>query len=257
MKKKIIYIFKKFPFIFQLYKNFVLKILKYKYSKNKIQNYKLYIKNKKKFINETLPALNGQINRKKIINQILRSKIIFKVYETGSYHGSSSAFFSKFKIPVHTCEISKDAYLIAKDRLQKFKKTKISNCSSVSLLKKLKKSNREIFFYLDAHDPILKNPLSAELDIIFNKFSNFLIMIDDFEVPGDYEYGFDSDYGRILNLSYIKKFINNNIVIFFPKIKARFETGYKRGSVVISKGAKCIQLCDSINDLKKYNQSVS
>lgn len=257
MKKKIIYILKKLPFIFQLYKNFVLKILKYKYSKNKIQNYKLYIRNKKKFINETLPSLNGQKNREKIINQILRRKIISAVYETGSYHGSTASFFSKFKIPVHTCEISKDAYLIAKDRLRKFKKTKISNCSSVSFLKKLKKSNKEIFFYLDAHDMILKNPLSAELDIIFNKFSNFVIMIDDFEVPGDYKYGFDSDYGRILNLNYIKEFINDNVVIFFPKIKSKFETGYKRGSVVISKGTKCIKLCDTINDLKKYNPLVS
>lgn len=255
--KKIIHILKNLPFIFILYKKLLLKILKYKYSKNQIKNFKIYIKNKKKFINETLPPLNGQKNRIKIVSQILRSKIISRVYETGTYHGSSAFFFSKFKMPVYTCEISKDAYLIAKTRLRKYKKVKISNCSSVLFLKKLKKNNKETFFYLDAHDPILKNPLLVELNIIFNKFSNFIIMIDDFENPKDYEYGYDSDYGRILNLSYIKKFINKNVVIFFPKIKAKFETGYKRGSIVISKGTKCIQLCNSINNLAKYNPLVS
>ena len=183
MKKKIIHIFKNIPFIFILYKKFLLKFLKYKYSKNKIKYFKLYIKNKKKFINETLPSLNGQKNRKKIISQILRSKTISKIYETGSFHGSSALFFSKFKIPVYTCEILKDAYLIAKDRLKKNKKTKIINCSSILFLKKLKKNNKQTFFYLDAHGPILKNPLLVELDFIFNKFSNFIIMIDDFWIP--------------------------------------------------------------------------
>lgn len=257
MKKKIIHILKNIPFIFILYKKFFLKLLKYKNSKNQIKYYKLYKKNKIKFIKETLPSLNGQKSRIKLISQILRSKIISSVYETGSYHGSSSVFFSKFKIPVHTCEISKDSYLIAKDRLSKYKKAKISNCSSILFLKKLKKNLKENFFYLDAHGPIMKNPLLRELDIIFSKFSNFIIIIDDFQVPGDYEYGYDSDYGKILNLNYIKKFINKNVIIFFPKIKAKFETGYKRGSIVISKGVKCIQLCNSINDLEKYNPSVS
>ena len=257
MKKKIIHIFKNIPFIFILYKKFLLKFLKYKYSKNKIKYFKLYIKNKKKFINETLPPLNGQKNRKKIISQILRSKTISKIYETGSFHGSSALFFSKFKIPVYTCEILKDAYLIAKDRLKNNKKTKIINCSSILFLKKLKKNNKQTFFYLDAHGPILKNPLLVELDFIFNKFSNFIIMIDDFQVPKDYEYGYDSDYGRALNLNYIKKFVNNNVVIFFPKIKAKFETGYKRGSIVLSRGKKCIQLCNSINDLAKHDPLVS
>ena len=98
MKKKIIHIFKNIPFIFILYKKFLLRFLKYKYSKNKIKYFKLYIKNKKKFINETLPPLNGQKNRIKIISQILRSKTISKIYETGSLHGSSALFFSKFQI---------------------------------------------------------------------------------------------------------------------------------------------------------------
>jgi hypothetical protein len=252
VKKKIIHILRNLPFIFILYKKFCHLFLKFKNSKEEIKYFEIYLKNKKKFINETLPPLNGQKNRKKIINKLIKSKIISKIYETGSYHGSSAEFFSKFKIPVFTCEISKQAYLIAKDRLLKFKKTKISNCNSIFFLNKLKKNNKINFFYLDAHDKILKNPLLKELDIILNKFSKFVIMIDDFQVPHDYEYGYDSDCGKILNLNFIKKIINKNVQIFFPKIKAKFETGYKRGSVFICRGEKCVQFCNSSDDLVKY-----
>jgi hypothetical protein len=51
-----------------------------------------------------------------------------------------------------------------------------------------------VFFHLDAHwEGDL--PLQEEIEIILGRFPNFLIMIDDFRVPGDSGYGFD-DYGR-------------------------------------------------------------
>ena len=44
-------------------------------------------------------------------------------------------------------------------------------------------------------------------------------MIDDFQVPHDYEYGYDSDCGKILKLNFIKKIINKMYKFFFLKLK--------------------------------------
>jgi len=47
-------------------------------------------------------------------------------------------------------------------------------------------------------------PLRDELEIIFNSWSNSVVMVDDFQVPGT-EYGYD-DYGpgRVLNITYLE-----------------------------------------------------
>ena len=109
------------------------------------------------------------------------------------------------------------------------------------------------FFYLDAHDDYQNNPLISELEIIFENLSNFIILIDDFQVPHDYRYGYDSEDGHFLNLSYIKNFINKDeIQIFFPKHKSDKETGLKRGSVYICKGSLSKKICNSISELVKY-----
>jgi len=55
------------------------------------------------------------------------------------------------------------------------------------------------FFYLDAHwEESL--PPREELDLIIREFKQFVVMIDDFEIPNDPGYGFD-DYGPGKRLS--------------------------------------------------------
>ena len=55
-------------------------------------------------------------------------KIITEIYETGAYHGSTTEFLSRYKIPLKTCEISPASYFIAKDRLKKYRNVQIDNC---------------------------------------------------------------------------------------------------------------------------------
>ena len=202
-----------------------------------------------------LPSpFNGQKIRIEIVNKIFASKKITRIYETGSFLGSSTLFMLKYNLPIHSCEISPYYYFIANDRLRKFKKIEIINSDSNNFLKsKLKKTNKMTFFYLDAHDDYQKNPLLTELEIIFENLSNFIILIDDFQVPHDHRYGYDSEGGYLLNLSYIKNFINKKGThIFFPKHKSNKETGLKRGSVYICKGSLGRKICNSINELTKY-----
>ena len=55
------------------------------------------------------------------------------------------------------------------------------------------KSKHDVFFYLDAHSE--KNfPFFEEIDLICSYWYNSVVMVDDFQVPGDKGYIFD-DYG--------------------------------------------------------------
>ncbi len=261
-----LHILKNLPFIFFIYKKIIYiykKIIGYLiFNKNeydrkvdKISEAFLYLSEKKKFIKEKafLP-FNGQKHRLEIINKIFKSKKIGKIYETGTYHGSTTEFLAKYKLPINTCEISPPYFFIAKDRLKKYKNIKIFNSESYLFLKKnISKNNKISFFYLDAHNDTSTSPLLLELNTIFSKSKNFLILIDDFQVPHDKEYGYDSTGGHLLKTNYIKKFLHNsNINYYFPKKRCTYETGLKRGSIYICKGRESIKLCNSIKELIKY-----
>ena len=89
------------------------------------------------------------------------------------------------------------------------------------------------FFYLDAHwEGDL--PLQEEIEIILRRFPNFLIMIDDFRVPGDSGYGFD-DYGptKMLALRDFPFHEDRRMSVYFPTCRSEVETGTKRGCVVL------------------------
>jgi hypothetical protein len=62
-------------------------------------------------------------------------------------------------------------------------------------------------------------------------------MIDDFKVPKDAGYGFDS-YGKkqILSMeNFGSVFSRNGLTPFFPALSSKEETGAKRGSVILTR----------------------
>ena len=77
-----------------------------------------------------------------------------------------------------------------------------------------------LFFYLDAHwNEDL--PLAEELDTIFCRSSNPVVMIEDFQVPDDPDYGYD-DYGprKSLNPEYNSRSDENARSSGLPSVHA-------------------------------------
>ena len=62
-----------------------------------------------------------------------------------------------------------------------------------------------------------------------------VIVVDDFEVPGDAGYRYD-DYGggKRLCLEYISAFADPDVEAFFPSTRSPQETGRRRGCCVLS-----------------------
>jgi hypothetical protein len=115
-----------------------------------------------------------------------------------------------------------------------------------------------VFIYLDAHwyDDL---PLRDECEIILSSKVESVIMIDDFEVPGDAGYGCD-DYGvgKRLSLEYLRPLDDDYYYsIFFPNCKSAKETGARRGCAVIATSQRLTERLRTVESLIEFKEGSS
>lgn len=182
--------------------------------------------------------LNGQRFRQRIFAAMMRVGPD-TIVETGTYLGASAAHFARQGIPVHTCESQDRFFARAIANLAEFSNVNMYLQDSRAFLSGLA-TNPDLnfscpIFYLDAHwyDDL---PLAEEIAIIRNRWPRFMIMVDDFEVPGT-RYGFDRyKNGLELTLDYLR---NENIdletmAVMFPTASETAETSVRRGTLMLS-----------------------
>lgn len=181
---------------------------------------------------------NGQEGRQQIFKDLVNAFHFQAVVETGTFRGTTTAYIAEnIDAPVYTVELDPRMYHFARLRLRDHANVTVKCGDSRSFLKELLSDPAvpmsNVFFYLDAHwNEDL--PLYEEVAIIGENWSNAVVMIDDFEVPGDVGYEFD-DYGhdRRLSLEYLGNDVRSNWSIFFPSRNSLDESGYRRGCVVL------------------------
>ncbi|MFX0063170.1 MAG: hypothetical protein ACFFC7_13415 [Candidatus Hermodarchaeota archaeon] len=145
--------------------------------------------------------------------------------ETGTFLGASTSFVAQRarSLKIFTCEINKDLYRIAKNKLESYKNVNICHCSSekyiLRLLKQKKLGNLPLFF-LDAHWGSYW-PLLDELKLIIESRISAIILIDDFKVPGRPDFHFDRYSNKICGFETIKHLLisKNTYRILFPSYR--------------------------------------
>ncbi len=182
-------------------------------------------------------AMNSQTARLEATRQIIHRCGIRQIVETGTYRGTTTEWFSGFGLPVETVEADATTYEFARRRLARLGNVHIALGNSVDELKRLtSKLDTELptLFYLDAH---WRNylPLHDELQLILGAFSAPVILIDDFQVPGEEGYGYDN-YGpdKALTPEYLASCRTADTTVFYPSTPAKEETGFRRGCVVLT-----------------------
>lgn len=183
--------------------------------------------------------LNGQTQRQAMIREIARLIDFQHVLETGTFRGTSTEFFSAvIGKPVDTVELLPRYYEYAVRRLRPLRNVTVHLGDSRTLLTSLTLDpitrKPPHLVYLDAHwnDDL---PLIEELRIIAARWANSVVVIDDFQVPGDEGYGFD-DYGpgSSLSMELLDAAELPGWGVFHPSASAATETGLKRGCVVLA-----------------------
>jgi hypothetical protein len=200
-------------------------------------------------------GFNGQAHRKAIFGDIIKAIKFDAILETGTWIGNTTGYMRKTSgLPVYTCEINQRFHSLAKMRLQEIPDITFALGDSRSFLRKLASqgiANKLVFIYLDAHwyEDL---PLKEEVDIICSIWKNFVIMVDDFQVPGDSGYGYD-DYGngKALSMSgFSDTFLEHGLVTFFPSLPSSQETGPRQGCVVLTRKGKMSELLAGLQSLR-------
>lgn len=191
---------------------------------------------------DRLPAFNDQDFRKELFVACTEHFQIGAIIETGTKWGNTTSYLARTEIPVHSSELVRSSFLIAQERLKHFQHITLWNLDSREMLKKLtsllRDSSKVYFFYLDAHwyEDL---PLLEEIELIAKNWKHFVILIDDFKVPGDSGYGYD-DYGedKALTTKFIDPVLKEQgLEIFYPSTPSSVETGARRGCAVLAKNS--------------------
>ena len=180
--------------------------------------------------------LNGQHNRAAVIAALINVGGITCAIETGTYCGVTTEHLATLVESVVSIEVDPSYYSVAKERLGGSSTISLRLADSRSVLEELSAQShvteQPTLFYLDAHWGA-DLPLAAELTIICAAWSRAIVVIDDFEVPGDPGYGFD-DYGPGARL-------DRSILPplpgwwgAYPSLASGAESGARRGWVVLA-----------------------
>ena len=180
--------------------------------------------------------MNGQRGRQGIVRQIFRSIPVEAVVETGTFRGTTSQFLADVSgVTVYTVEAHERYFRYATKRLVD-RDIRVAHQDSRSFLRNLTQElgpESTVFFYLDAHwgEDL---PLVEELEIIASNWPRSVIMVDDFEVPGDPGYGFD-DYGpgKSLTEGLMRQISLAGWRLAYPALPSSGETGARRGAVIL------------------------
>lgn len=181
---------------------------------------------------------NGQTGRQRLFAELVRLFDFSMIIETGTYRGTTTEFMSEQSgLPVYSAELHPRPFAFAFVRLIGRRDVHLYRMDSRALIEALGKRDglrgALPFVYLDAHwnDDF---PLGDEINLIFRYWPASVVMIDDFQVPGDEGYGFDSyGAGATLCITYLEEHAEFRLIPFFPSLPSQEESGSRRGCVLL------------------------
>ncbi|HET9948228.1 MAG TPA: class I SAM-dependent methyltransferase [Longimicrobiales bacterium] len=195
---------------------------------------------------------NDQRGRALLCEQIAASGPVEAVVETGTYRGTTTLFLARaFGAPVHSVEVVPRWHHYARLRTRHEPRIRLAVGDSRAFLAALATDpdvpKRDVFFYLDAHRPG-DVPLLDELALLMRSWRDSVVMIDDFEVPGDPGYRFD-DFGPGFTADLLPP--RSLMRRFYPAIPSAEETGHRRGCVVLAMRGPWVERLSRIPALRE------
>ena len=182
--------------------------------------------------------LNGQERRQEIVRELARELTFDRVIETGTYRGTTTEYLSAlFGVPVATVEAHPRHFTYSTRRLAVNRHVTVEFGDSRPFLRRLAESPgtdaEAVFIYLDAHkeDDL---PLAEELRVIAAAWPRAVVMIDDFQVPGDSGYAYGGyGPGKLLVEEVLPVEALQGWSLYYPIASSELETGSKSGCCVL------------------------
>jgi hypothetical protein len=185
-------------------------------------------------------GMNHDFVRTCIILRLLETLAVDAFVETGTHLGRTCFLIaSQTHLAIFSSEVNNKYMRVARWLLKCFgSRVQLSNVDSVQFLGGLlaQRRFRRPLFYLDAHW-YSKLPLIEELCTILDSVESFVIVIDDFRVPDDVNFGFDR-YGKtVVEWKLIEQVLvdsGRHMVAYLPSYPSSLEVGDRRGWILIA-----------------------
>jgi hypothetical protein len=150
-----------------------------------------------------------------LVNEVMDTAGIGYFVETGTYLGDTARYMASMhpEATILTCEIDPVRFEAAKMLSRRYRNLRGYNSTSPSFLKKILPLlvPSPTLFWLDAHWGS-SFPLLQECKILSN-LDAYVLMIDDFEVPGRPGFGHDSFLGQNISLEYVSGFLGRKCFV--------------------------------------------
>lgn len=185
-----------------------------------------------------IQPFNGQTSRYRQLIKISEKLRPTVAIETGTYLGTSTPILATLVSgKTYTIEYVKKFADKAKERFNLYyPDSQIelivgdSGTQIHHVLQKLNNSNEVVLAYLDAHWE-KDIPLTKELEELVAWGDNWVAVIDDFKIPGDGSYGYDSYGDKIVDKSMVP--VITGVLTFVPTRSGESETGARRGTAYV------------------------
>jgi predicted O-methyltransferase YrrM len=178
---------------------------------------------------------NGQLERRRVVDQLCRTYSPDACIETGTFLGHTTRHLASYGRPVYTFEVNPAFFHLARLTLYTLPNATLICADSVQGLSYVAE-HAEIaraFVYLDAHWEE-RLPLVDEVNLIFDRLNDVVVLIDDFFIPHQPGYAYDVYKGVALSMELIGP--PHGAVAAYPTVPASKETGARRGAVWLGKG---------------------
>lgn len=202
-------------------------------------------------------GMHAQQGRRAVVKELFQKFGLRQAVETGTFIGNTTNYLARtFAVPVFSSELIARYHHTARRMLRQVPGIHLHLKDCRSFLRELAAqpeiTSTPTFFYLDAHwyDDL---PLADELDIIAGSWKDYVVLVDDFEVPGDPGYAFD-DYGpgKALVIEYLFPLMQKyELRAYFPTTRAAEESGGRPGYVVVAPKA-CAAVIGEMPLLKEH-----
>jgi predicted O-methyltransferase YrrM len=209
---------------------------------------------------------NGQRKRQELFVSLIHNGRPAAIIETGTCRGTSTLFMAEAsRAAVYSVETNARTFSFAKLRLRKHRNVRLFLGDSREVLPKFFEregrsyAGQRLLFYLDAHEAHRgeEHPLAGELTTILLAVPQAIIMIDDFQVPGDPGYEYDTyGVGKALTRAWIAKHLGHYALTeFYPSTPSAEESGARRGCVVLGRDPYVVDMLSSIPLLRKWSKT--
>ncbi len=195
--------------------------------------------------------LNGQANRRLILEALIAELEVDRIIETGTYRGTSTELF-RHLAEVWSIEAHPRYHWFARHRFRGNSRVHLLQGDSRPRLRELalrpELTSGGTLLYLDAHGGG-ELPLGEELQIAARGWERWVALIDDFQVPGDDGYRYDEYPDGTLNADYLTRRGPAGMRIWYPRLPSHLETGSRRGCAVVTTVPQVAERVDAVGEL--------